>query len=121
MSVVDAGMLLQGQREAEERVRSTKIACEARRVRADQEYQTMVTAARARLVAARNQADGMIATAEAEAAAAEKLKVKRKYELEWKRLQVMEDIAGTGRRVITGKSADAMLGQLVDSGLITRV
>jgi hypothetical protein len=111
----------QGQREAEERVRSTKITCEARRVRADQEYQTMVTAARARLAAARNQAEGMIATAEAEAAAAQKLKEKRKYEIEWKRLQVMEEVASTGRRVISGKSADAMLSQLVESGLTSRV
>lgn len=107
--------LLQGQREAEERVRSTTITCEARRVQAGQEYATRVTASRARLVAARNQAEGMIATARAEAAAAEKLKDKRHYEIEWKRLKVMEEIAGRGRRVIVGKAADIMINQLVES------
>ncbi|CAE7661718.1 unnamed protein product [Symbiodinium microadriaticum] len=111
----------QGQREAEERVRSTTIASEARRVKTDQEYATMVTASRARLAAARNQAEGMIATAQAEAEAAEKLKEKRRYEIEWKRLKVMEEIAGRGRRVITGKAADVMINQLVDSGLTSTV
>lgn len=97
-------------------MRGTTISCEARRVKADQEFATRVTASRARLVAARNQAEGMLATARAEAAAAEKLKDKRRYEIEWKRLKVMEQIAGTGRRLIMGEAADAMTKQLVESG-----
>ena len=42
---------LQGQRDAEELVRSTKIQCDALRIKADEEYQTMVLGSEARLIA----------------------------------------------------------------------
>lgn len=107
----------QGQREAEELLRSTTIRCEAMKIKADQDYSTMVMASKSRLAAAKNTAEGMIATAQAEAAAAEKLREKRKYEIEWKRLAVMEEIAGKGRRVISGNAADGLIEQIVESGL----
>ena len=59
----------------------------------------------------------MILKAEAEAKAVENLKVKREYELEWKRLEIMERIASDGRKVLTGPTADSMLEEVVSAGL----
>jgi hypothetical protein len=43
--------LLQGQRDAEELVRSTRIHCDAMRIKADETYQTKVLSAEANLAA----------------------------------------------------------------------
>lgn len=58
----------------------------------------------------------MILKAEAEAKAVENLKVKREYELEWKRLGIMEKIAVDGRKVLTGAAADRVLEEIVVAG-----
>ena len=56
----------------------------------------------------------MIARAEAEADGAEALKEKRKYELEWERLKVLETIAGNkSKKFITGKKGGAILKELI--------
>ena len=52
-------IFLQGQREAEELIRSTTIKCNAMKIKADQDYATMVTESKSRLAAARNTAEGM--------------------------------------------------------------
>jgi hypothetical protein len=65
---------------------------------------------------AKNTAKGMILKAEAEAKAVENLKVKREYELEWKRLGIMEHIAQDGRKVLTGASADRILEEVIVAG-----
>lgn len=110
----------EGERNAEELVRSTKIECDAMRVKADETYQTMVLKSEANLAAAKNRAQGMILKAEAEAKAVEDLKAKRKYELEWKRLQIMERIAGDGRKVVTGNPADRILEEIIAPGLAVK-
>ena len=58
----------------------------------------------------------MILKAEAEAKAVENLKVKREYELEWKRLGIMEGIAAEGRKVLTGVAADRILEEVIVAG-----
>ncbi len=56
----------------------------------------------------------MIAKAEAEADGAKALKEKRRYELEWEKLRVLETIAGgKGRKFITGEKGEAILSALV--------
>lgn len=56
----------------------------------------------------------MIARAEAEADGAEALKEKRRYELEWERLKVLEAIASNkSKKLITGKKGDAILKELI--------
>ena len=65
---------------------------------------------------AKNTAQGMILKAEAEAKAIENLRIKREYELEWKRLSIMEDIAANGRKVLTGDAADRILEGVVEAG-----
>ena len=58
----------------------------------------------------------MILTAEAEAKAVENLKAKREYELEWRRLAIMENIAQSGRKVLTGAAADRILEEIIVAG-----
>lgn len=105
----------EGQQKAEELIRSTTIRAEASKVKADENYEIAVLASEARLAAARNTAEGMIAVAEAEAGAVQKLAVKRKFELEFRRLEIMRDIAASGRKVITGAAADSLMSQLVEA------
>ena len=56
----------------------------------------------------------MIAKAEAEADGAEALKEKRRYELEWEKMEVLKTIAGNqSRKFITGEKGEAILSALV--------
>lgn len=58
------------------------------RTRAQKEAEVAVLRSQAELAAATNKAKGMVAEAEAEMKAVESLAEKRKFELEWKRLEV---------------------------------
>jgi regulator of protease activity HflC (stomatin/prohibitin superfamily) len=111
----------QGQQKAEEVIRSTTIEAEASKVRTDQEFEIAVLASQAKLAAAQNTADGMIAMAEAEAGAVKKLEVKRKFELEFERLEILKKIASSGRKVITGPAADTLMAQLVEASKATAI
>ncbi|CAM9177326.1 unnamed protein product [Ectocarpus fasciculatus] len=109
----------EGEQKAEQLIRSVTIAADASKVKADESYEIAVLASEARLTAAKNTADGMIAVAEAEAGAVQKLQVKRKFELEFQRLEILKQIAGSGRKVISGVSADNLMTQLVEASKAT--
>jgi regulator of protease activity HflC (stomatin/prohibitin superfamily) len=111
----------QGQREAEELVRGAAIQSAASKVKADEEANTVVVKSEARLLAAKNAAEGMVAKAQAEAGAVQKLAVKRKFELEFRRLEVMKEIAGSGRKIFSGAAADQLMNQLVESSVPVHV
>lgn len=102
-----------GEQEAEELIKRTTVECNRRKRKAEEEAQTMILASRAKLAAARNLADAMLAQAEAEEKAAEHLAEKRAFELEWERLDVLRSIAGTGRKLISGQQGEQILRELV--------
>lgn len=58
------------------------------RSRAEKEAEVAILKSQAALVSASNKAKGMVAEAEAEMKAVEGLAEKRRFELEWKRLEV---------------------------------
>lgn len=58
------------------------------RSRAEKEAEVAVLRSQASLVSASNKAKGMVAEAEAEMKAVDGLAEKRRFELEWKRLEV---------------------------------
>lgn len=58
------------------------------RCRAEKEAEVAILRSQAALVSASNKAKGMVAEAEAEMKAVEGLAEKRRFELEWKRLEV---------------------------------
>ncbi|CAM9611177.1 unnamed protein product, partial [Heterosigma akashiwo] len=104
-----------GQQAAEELVRKTEIECQRRRVEADQMAQTLILESEAKLAAAANRAQALIATAEAERKATTQLAEKRRYELEWERLRVLKQIAGTGRKFISGERGQEILQELTQT------
>lgn len=103
----------QGEKAAEELRRTTEIESRRKRVEAEQRANAMVRTAEAKLDEARNLAQALIAKAEAEQKGAEKLKERRRIELELKRLEIMQRMASSGRRIIMGDKAKAILEDLV--------
>ena len=104
----------EGQKEAEEIKKQMEIRCQERRVKVDQMANTVVLDSEATLARATNDAKSLIAQAEAENNSTAGLEVKRRYELEWERLEVMEGLAanlprvlyvhGTGQEVIRAEA-----------------
>merc|ERR1719284_818725 len=99
----------EGAKEAEEIKRKMEIACNERRVVVDQTANTLTKQSEAVLAKAQNDSKSLIAIAEAENNSTAGLEVKRKYELEWQRLEIMESLAKEGRRFVTGETGKALL------------
>ena len=57
-----------------------------------------------------------IVEAEAENNATNALEVKRRYELEWKRLEVLEKLAKDGRRFVSGPNGQQMIREMIPQG-----
>lgn len=98
---------------AEALLKKTQVQSQKMKIEAEQEANVMIKNSEATLKVAESNASAMIARAEAEAEGAEALAEKRKYELEWSRLAVLEKIAGKGRRFIAGERGEAILNDLV--------
>ncbi|CAN0114387.1 unnamed protein product [Ascophyllum nodosum] len=111
----EAAAKIDSQKEAEERVRRAEIEAEADKTRAEKEAEVAILKSRAQLMAAANTAKGMVAEAEAEAKAAESLTEKRKFELEWKRLEILKTMASKGRKLVSGDAGAKLMDELVPS------
>jgi len=103
----------EGMKEAEEIRKSMEIACDERKVKVQQMANTIVVESEAQLRAAENNSKALIATASAENNSTAGLEVKRKYELEWQRLQILEVLAKEGRRFVTGEAGKQLLKDMV--------
>ncbi|CAM9895390.1 unnamed protein product [Ectocarpus sp. 12 AP-2014] len=112
---------IDAQKEAEARVRRAEIESEAARTRAEEAAEVAILASKAALAAASNNAKGMVAEAEAEMKAVTSLAEKRKFELEWKRLEVMKSMAAKGRKLISGDAGAKLMQELIPtSGMSSR-
>lgn len=98
---------------AETLLKKTQITCQKLKLEAKQKANVMMKESEASLKVAESQAASMMARAEAEAEGAEALAEKRRYELEWARLEVLKKIAKNGRKLITGKKGEQILNDLV--------
>jgi len=103
----------EGMKEAEEIRKSMEIKCEERKVKVTQMANTTVVESEAQLRAAENNSKALVATAGAENNSTAGLEVKRKYELEWQRLQILEVLAKDGRRFVTGEAGKQLLKDMV--------
>eukprot|EP00904_Undaria_pinnatifida_P009746 jgi/Undpi1/5901/HiC_scaffold_2.g01175.m1 len=111
---------IDAQKEAEARVRRAEIDAEASKSRAEKEAEVAILKSQAALVSASNKAKGMVAEAEAEMKAVEGLAEKRRFELEWKRLEVkaaqnakvMKLMASKGRKLISGEAGAKLMQEL---------
>jgi len=98
---------------AEGLLKRTDVETKKRQIEAEQDANVVIRKYEAQLKTAEAEAAALVAKAEAEAEGAEALVEKRRYELEWARLAVMETLAGNGRRFISGEKGDAILNDLV--------
>ena len=105
----------EGEKTAEEITRTMQVQCAERKIKVDQTAAVMALESQALLKAAENDSKALIATAEAENNSTAGLEVKRRYELEWERLEVMEGLAANGRRLVTGKMGSTVLQEMVPS------
>ena len=63
--------------------------------------------------AAKFLAEALKVEAESEGKAAQALKVKREYELEMSKLEVMEVLGKSGKIIISGKNGDKLINSLI--------
>mmetsp|Transcript_40098 Transcript_40098/g.45637 ORF Transcript_40098/g.45637 Transcript_40098/m.45637 type:complete len:412 (+) Transcript_40098:122-1357(+) len=91
----------------------TDVEAKKQLIEAEQEANVKISHAEANLKTTEAEAAELIAKAEAAAQGSKSLEDKRKYELEWKRLNVLEELAGKGRRFISGNKGRDILQELV--------
>lgn len=106
-------MKVKAKQDAEALLKRAQVESQKLKIEAEQKATVMIKQSEAELKVAESNAAAMIAKAEAEAEGAQALSEKRRYELEWARLSVLKQIAGTGRRFITGKAGQSILNDLV--------
>eukprot|EP00588_Corethron_pennatum_P027460 CAMPEP_0194315118 /NCGR_PEP_ID=MMETSP0171-20130528/11929_1 /TAXON_ID=218684 /ORGANISM="Corethron pennatum, Strain L29A3" /LENGTH=323 /DNA_ID=CAMNT_0039070799 /DNA_START=479 /DNA_END=1450 /DNA_ORIENTATION=- len=104
---------VKGQQDAEALLKRTDIECQKLIIESEQKAHVLVKESEAGLKVAEFNANSMIASAEVEAGAAGSLAEKRRYELEWDRLEVLRNIAKTGRKFIAGENGEGILNDLV--------
>ena len=106
----------EGAKDAEVIVQTMNIECERRKVKVREQAGVEILNSEAQLKAAQNNSQALVAEAEAENNSTAGLEVKRRYELEWKRLEVMERLAKEGRRFVSGPAGQQMLRDMVPQG-----
>mmetsp|Transcript_31007 Transcript_31007/g.37844 ORF Transcript_31007/g.37844 Transcript_31007/m.37844 type:complete len:420 (+) Transcript_31007:126-1385(+) len=104
---------IKARQDAEALLKKTQAQCQKMKIEADKEAHVMVKNSEAQLRVKEAEAEAMVLEAEAEAAGAKALEEKRKYELEWARLEILKKIAGHGRKFITGEKGEHILNQIV--------
>lgn len=100
-------------KEAEALLKQAQLECQKLRIEAEQKAIIMVKESEAQKKVAEAQAQSIIAKAAVEAESGNDLDEKRRYELEWARLKVLEKLASKGRRFISGEMGESILNQLV--------
>jgi len=103
----------EGRKQAHAIVMRATIAAQERQVQVDQAAKVEILQSEGVLRAAENNSQALIASAEAEDNSTAGLEVKRKYELEWERLSIMEQLATTGRRFVSGGVGQSLLQDMV--------
>ena len=109
----DISEMVKARQSAEALLKRTEVETRKRQIEAEQHTNVMIRKYEAELKSTEAEAAALIAKAGAEAEGASALAEKRRYELEWARLAVLEKLAGNGRRFISGKKGDAILDDLV--------
>ena len=109
----------EGEKEAEEIRRKMQIKCEERRIKVEQVANSVVLASESVLRASENNSKALVASAESENNSTAGLETKRKYELEWERLKIMEIIAKDGRRFVTGEAGKSLLKDMIPTQAVS--
>ena len=84
---------MNGESEKEQLLKTTEVDCNRRKVQVEQDAYTRVRQAEASLEAAKKTAEATLAEAHAEEKGAQALEEKRNFELEWEKLDILQNIA----------------------------
>lgn len=101
----------QGNRKRVEMIVKTKARCDARRVAADQEFDSTSTRAKAKLEVSKNVAKGILAEADVEKMAGKQLEAQRNFDISKLRMEILTGIAQHGNMVISGDTGEKLLQQ----------
>lgn len=99
--------------DAEHLIRKTDIKCQDMKIKAEEKAKVMIKDSEAELEVAESSALSMVAIAEAELEGQAALAEKRSYQLEWKRLEILKEIASKGRKFVTDEQGETLLNSLV--------
>lgn len=94
-------------------MQEAKVGAAQRLAVAEQEGKAAELSASAKLAAARSEAEALIAQGEAEQRAATELAPKRAVELEWHRLHIMGQLAGKGRKLVSGEQGAGLISEMI--------
>lgn len=78
---------------------------------------TVILQSEADLGVATSKSLAMLESAQAEQAAIENLKEKRRYELEWERLEILKEFASKGRKFISGEQAQNLMDSMTSAAI----
>eukprot|EP00501_MAST-03F_sp_TOSAG23-6_P000591 GSMAST32.ASY1.ANO1.612.1 assembled CDS len=106
-----------GKRDATKVVERTRATCDARKVTAEQNYQSRFVLAEAGVDVAKKKAKIIELDANIEKSAATQLADVREFEVQNLRLDVLTGIAKNSNMVITGETGDGILGLLAPGGM----
>eukprot|EP00816_Leptocylindrus_hargravesii_P007862 CAMPEP_0196825052 /NCGR_PEP_ID=MMETSP1362-20130617/92831_1 /TAXON_ID=163516 /ORGANISM="Leptocylindrus danicus, Strain CCMP1856" /LENGTH=430 /DNA_ID=CAMNT_0042205421 /DNA_START=506 /DNA_END=1798 /DNA_ORIENTATION=+ len=106
---------LTARQKAENKLKQAEVECEKMKIDAEQQARVSIKENEAKLKVSESNAEAMIARAEAEEKGAKALAEKRRYELEWARIGVLQKMAGqSGRRLfISGEKGRDIMKDLV--------
>lgn len=106
----------EGERRKIEVVEKIRAEAEADKIRADQQLQNDKIKAASAVLAAKSQAEGVLADAATEEMASRQLSEVRSFNVKNSRLDVLAKIAATGKMVIGGDTGERLLGALCPGG-----
>lgn len=100
---------------AEAVLKRTEIECDKMKIDGQQDARVTVKASEAQLKVAESNAQAILAQAEAEEAGAKNISEKRRYDLEWKRIEVLKGFASSkGRKLlISGTKGKEVMKDLI--------
>jgi len=110
----------EGEKDATQIRKNMEIECDRRKVKIDEQAAVIVLGSEGKLRAAENNGKALVAAAEGEAASTAGLETRRKYELEWERLSIVEKLAGSGRRFVSGATGQQMMKEMVPTASVMK-
>mmetsp|Transcript_24475 Transcript_24475/g.49062 ORF Transcript_24475/g.49062 Transcript_24475/m.49062 type:complete len:385 (-) Transcript_24475:410-1564(-) len=103
----------EGEKDATTIRRNMEIESNRRKVKIEEQAAVTILQSEGKLRAAENNAKALVAAAEGENASTTGLEMRRKYELEWERLSIVEKLASSGRRFVSGATGQQMIREMV--------
>jgi len=107
-----------GLKKKEEMLADARARDKQGRIKAEQEAKTEIYESVQRMEVAKNLGAALVSEAEAEEKAAASLKIKREYELEMAKLEVLQELARTGNIIISGDVGEKLINTMLSDDIM---